>query len=87
MHNYEDLHGSSYAVFHGKNIKQNAWKAVSGELGIEDGAFLLNQSNFWFSRVESLKQWGLTRKKKNVKKQKKAFRKVSDCCIQIQNIN
>ena len=52
MHNYEDLYGSSHAVFHRKNIKQNAWKAVSGELGIEDGAFLLNQSNFDFQELK-----------------------------------
>ena len=28
-----------------KDIKKNTWKAVAEKLGLEDGEFLLNQSN------------------------------------------
>ena len=37
--------GKSHADFHRMNIKKNARKAVSEELGLEDGKLLLNQSN------------------------------------------
>ena len=51
MHNYEVLYDKIHADFHRKDIKKNALKAVSEELGLGDSEFLLNQSNAWSSRV------------------------------------
>ena len=42
---YEVFYEKSLAVFHREDIKKNIWKAVSEEPGLEDGGFLLNQSN------------------------------------------
>ena len=42
VHNYEVLY--DYKDFHRKDIKRNAWKAVSEELGLEDGKLIfINQ--------------------------------------------
>ena len=42
---YEVFYEKSLAVFHREDIKKNIWKALSEEPGLEDGGFLLNQSN------------------------------------------
>ena len=44
VHNYEVLYDRSHKDFHRKDIKRNAWKAVSEELGLEDGKLIfINQ--------------------------------------------
>ena len=39
VHKYGVLYDKSHADFHRKAIKKNAWKAISEELGLEDGEF------------------------------------------------
>ena len=44
VQNYSVLYGKANQEFHRKDVKQNAWRAVAEQMGIEDGR-LTSDSN------------------------------------------